>query len=182
MTMAKSPINGLVLCGGQSRRMGRDKSWLQYHGIPQSLYAFNQLKEICKDVYVSIHAGQEMPRELSPFLIQDELRQIGPAGGIVSAHLKFPETAWLVMACDMPLVETEDLRILVNERAGDFVTFKDETLPSIWEPSALHSLLVNVSRHEYSLMRAFGNAAGIHLAPRGKKNLRNFNDPSVEMA
>ena len=36
-------MNGLVLSGGQSSRMGTDKALIDYHGIPQYAYVYDLL-------------------------------------------------------------------------------------------------------------------------------------------
>ena len=49
-----SVLHGLVVCGGQSTRMGMDKSQLQYHGVPQREWLYELLQPLCEDVYISL--------------------------------------------------------------------------------------------------------------------------------
>ena len=102
-------IYGLVLAGGQSRRMGQDKGLLDYHGKPQRDYMYEQLQPLCREVYMSIRPGQEgaLPRGI-PYIL-DENQYRGPFNGLLSAHHQFPEVAWLVVACDMPLLDAAAL-------------------------------------------------------------------------
>ena len=53
-----SVLHGLVVCGGQSTRMGMDKSQLQYHGVPQREWLYELLQPLCEDVYISCNAEQ----------------------------------------------------------------------------------------------------------------------------
>ena len=57
--MSLSILNGLVLAGGKSTRMGKDKGQISYHGIPQSTYLYNLLKDICDNTFLSIREDQQ---------------------------------------------------------------------------------------------------------------------------
>ena len=46
-------MNGLVLSGGQSSRMGRDKALIDYHGLPQYAYVYDLLLGFCDKVFIS---------------------------------------------------------------------------------------------------------------------------------
>ena len=50
---------GLILIGGKSSRMGREKHLIPYHNAPQYLYLHKLLSEICDDVYVSCSSDQK---------------------------------------------------------------------------------------------------------------------------
>ena len=52
-------LNGLVLAGGKSVRMGYDKSSIQWHGKEQRYYMADLLKQICKDVFISCRKKQK---------------------------------------------------------------------------------------------------------------------------
>ncbi|MEJ2005277.1 MAG: NTP transferase domain-containing protein, partial [Cyclobacteriaceae bacterium] len=52
-------VKGLVLAGGQSVRMGRDKGSIDYHGMPQREYAAGLLSKVCKEVLISARPGME---------------------------------------------------------------------------------------------------------------------------
>ena len=51
-------LYGLVLSGGRSTRMGKDKGLINYHGIPQRDYIYNLLNEVCDETYMSIRKDQ----------------------------------------------------------------------------------------------------------------------------
>lgn len=177
--MPGGEVMGLVLCGGLSTRMGRDKSWLRYHGEPQSVHLFRMLRSVCRDVCVSVYPGQAMPEELSPHLIEDQFERIGPAGGLLSAYRRYPERALLVVACDMPHVESANLEALLAARGRDAVAYRAtgiEPLLTLWEPTALSALAVNVARGEYSLKHVLENLPCAFLEPLRPLTLRNVNE------
>ncbi|MEO1485814.1 MAG: NTP transferase domain-containing protein [Bacteroidota bacterium] len=146
--MEKSPqLYGLVLAGGRSTRMGKDKAKLQYHGISQQEYAFQLLSAFCERVFISLRKGQEGVGDSR--CIFDENLTKGPLNGMLSAHLTHPKVAWLVLACDTPLVDKETLRNLVSERdtskMATAMTTQQRDIPepliAIWEPKGLTKIL-----------------------------------------
>jgi molybdopterin-guanine dinucleotide biosynthesis protein A len=129
--------------GGKSSRMGTDKSLLDYHGKPQREYLFDLAKKYCTEVYFSCRLEQQF----SDNTIIDKY-ELGPMGGILSAFYFNPNSAWLVVACDMPFIDENSFEDLVNHRnkhkiATAFMNFETNTpdpLFTIYEPKVLHLL------------------------------------------
>ncbi|MDZ7934824.1 MAG: NTP transferase domain-containing protein [Emticicia sp.] len=107
-------MNALILIGGKSSRMGTDKSLLDYHGKPQREYLFNLAKKYCTEVYFSCRTEQQF----SENTIIDKY-DLGPIGGILSAFDFKPNAAWLVIACDMPLIDENSFEVLINYRNSE---------------------------------------------------------------
>jgi molybdopterin-guanine dinucleotide biosynthesis protein A len=136
-------VHGLVLAGGASRRMGRDKAALEYHGRPQLHWAFERLRAVCATTYVSVRADQrdEPARAGLPQLL-DLHSDIGPLAGIVAAQARHPDAAWLVLACDLPFLDEKTLGFLLEQRdpSADATAFRSshdglpEPLCAIYEP------------------------------------------------
>lgn len=135
-------LNGLILAGGKSQRMGSDKSLLNFHGKPQREYLFDLLKEVCQEVYTSHKKGIEIPDFLNPLPDQFEIES--PLNGILSAFTHTPHTAWLTVPVDMPNINLSVIQFLLQHRNPDkLVTcFTDsegkdpEPLFALWEPAA----------------------------------------------
>lgn len=138
-------LYGLVLSGGKSTRMGKDKGLLDYHGTPQRGYTYNLLSQVCDETFLSIRKNQadEIPNDFKTILDEDEFK--GPFNGILSAHKKHPKVAWLVLACDMPLMSVKALQELIaarnpNKLATAFALKENplpEPLAAIWEANSL---------------------------------------------
>jgi molybdenum cofactor guanylyltransferase len=145
MPLAPAPLYGLILAGGSSSRMQRDKAALQYHGQTQLDRAFDLARRHLEQVYVSVRASQisEPTRARKPMII-DSFSGEGPIIGIRSAMAAHPHAAWLVLACDLPFLSDAAVEFLLSERdPSKFATaFKSsfdglpEPLCAIWEPSA----------------------------------------------
>jgi molybdopterin-guanine dinucleotide biosynthesis protein A len=147
-----APLKGLVLCGGQSTRMQENKSRIQYHGVPQWRHLADILTDLGLEVYLSCRTDQQTDFDNYPRLIPDSVPYGGPSAGLLSAHRQQPDAAWLVLACDLPLISRQSLNILVRERdvqlsATAFISPVNdlpEPLIAIWEPAGLQALLQNV--------------------------------------
>jgi molybdenum cofactor guanylyltransferase len=91
-------VIGVVLAGGASRRMGRDKTLLTVRGETLAAHAARRLLGVCARVVVA-DAG----RGLLPGLpsLRDGAGR-GPAAGILGAAAEWPGRPLLVLACDLP--------------------------------------------------------------------------------
>lgn len=141
-------LNGLVLSGGKSKRMGIDKGSIHYHNKSQREHVYELLLPLCHEVFVSVNEQQIQSTLQLPY-IQDVFIDKGPAGGILSAFEHNPNVAWLVVACDLPFVNRETISYLVHHRnpsktATAFWNEEGELpepLIAIWEPKAFPLLL-----------------------------------------
>ena len=111
------PVFGLVLAGGLSSRMQRDKATLEYHGKSQLERAVELAAKYLPEVFVSVRAGQAADPSRARYpLIVDSVPGEGPIVGIRSALAARPEAAWLVLACDLPFLSDAALSQLLAER------------------------------------------------------------------
>jgi molybdopterin-guanine dinucleotide biosynthesis protein A len=143
------PLYGLVLAGGHSQRMGTDKGLLNYHGKPQREFLLDLLGNICQRTYLSCR--QDQAQELSARfpVLADSFLDLGPLGAILSACRAQPDAAWLVVACDLPLLGKEALAYLSENRNPSAIAtaFRSpvsnfpEPLAAIWEPKSYPVLL-----------------------------------------
>lgn len=141
-------LKGLILCGGRSTRMQQDKSLIPYHGVPQWQYLYDLVKAHVPDTYLSFRADQQPALSDNIPVITDNVEGAGPAVGLLSAHAAFPDAAWLVLACDLPLISRQSVDFLLQHRNSekDATTFISpvnllpEPLIAIWEPSGLQKL------------------------------------------
>ena len=99
---------GIVLAGGASRRMGRDKALLEWEGGSLVSRACKALAEICPQIAVADRGRGYQPRYPS---LPDGPGK-GPVAGLLGAANAFPGRSILALACDMPLVPPALLRWL----------------------------------------------------------------------
>ncbi len=143
-------LKALILAGGKSTRMGVDKTNIAYHNnTAHPIHLANICKGLGIDTYISKgynYKGEEVD---GYSVIKDRLVDMGPFGAIISAFIYDPDAAWLVLACDLPFVDSDSIKKLITERdsgkiattyIGDGNPFP-EPLISIYEPSAYKRLL-----------------------------------------
>jgi molybdopterin-guanine dinucleotide biosynthesis protein A len=182
-----APVYGLVLAGGQSRRMGRDKARLHYGGRSQLERAMDLLEERLERCYVSVRAEQvnDAARAAFPQVVDGELGQ-GPVAGILAAQALHREAAWLVLACDLPLLDGGSLDALLARRAPQrlataFRSQQDglpEPLCAIWEPASHAPLSAYVGRGR-DCPRKFLLQADVELLVQpNPRALDNVNTPA----
>jgi len=110
---------GIVLCGGASSRMGRDKGLLPAEKGYWAEKGLDNFKKLEIPGLLSVNRRQfDQYRSLFPgveLICDDDSLQIrGPLAAVLSAHLKFPADDLLITACDMPLMDFVVLENLVN--------------------------------------------------------------------
>ncbi|MGZ3929685.1 MAG: NTP transferase domain-containing protein, partial [Mucilaginibacter sp.] len=110
MQHAKPLLNGLVLAGGKSIRMGYDKGAVNWFGKEQRYHVADMLKPLCHEVFISCRADQKQQVNIDYNVLEDSFIGLGPFGAILSAFREQPDKAWLVVACDLPLLETETFK------------------------------------------------------------------------
>jgi molybdenum cofactor guanylyltransferase len=184
--MKTMPLWGLVLAGGRSRRMGRDKALIEGRGQPQAEAVFDLLGEVCARVFASTREDQDKAPGLAGLpKICDLFGHIGPIDGILSALQTHPDKAWLVAACDLPFLDRSTLDFLVARRnpariATAFLSSHDglpEPLCAIYEPAALDVLRGFVARGVHCPRKALINSDFEKLTLPNPRALENVNTP-----
>ena len=106
---------GLIACGGKSSRMGKDKSLLQYHDLPQVEHIKRCIAPFCEQIFVSIQEKQlQSHAGISPYLIDlPRYQHIGPMAALLTAFHHFPHQNFMLIGCDYPLLKPDDLKDFV---------------------------------------------------------------------
>ncbi|WP_342450673.1 NTP transferase domain-containing protein [Lunatimonas salinarum] len=152
-----------MLIGGKSSRMGKDKSLLCYQGtIPQREYLLSLLAPICQSTYLSCNQHQLAQISQPEAVIVDRFQESGPMGAILSAFGHRADCAWLVVACDLPMLSVTFLECLVAARntKKQATAFRKqharlpEPLCTIYEPSSYQTLQNEFDRGNLSPAKA----------------------------
>jgi molybdopterin-guanine dinucleotide biosynthesis protein A len=183
-------ILGVVLAGGEGRRMGRPKGSLEWKGRPLAVRAAMALRPICGSVLVSVAPGAVNPAPAFAFVEDARPAGRGPLSGIAAAFAASGRADLLVLACDYPEVETPLLKALVQaaEPEDDLVfpvdaAGRDHPLVAYWRRSAERAVgEALVARHfkvlsllpDLRVRRVPADALGIEDS---RRVLRNLNWP-----
>jgi molybdopterin-guanine dinucleotide biosynthesis protein A len=185
MQKAKPVLNGLVLAGGQSVRMGYDKGTVNWHGKEQRYHVADLLKTYCDEVFISCRKEQKQEISTAYNTLEDTFTGLGPFGALLSAFREKPDSAWLVIACDLPLLDANTLNhLLANRNQSSIATAYQnsydgfpEPLITIWEPKSYPVLLAYLAQG-YSCPRKVLINSDITLLKAPDTNaLTNVNTP-----
>ena len=185
MQQATPLLNGLVLAGGKSIRMGYDKGIISWHGKEQQYYVADLLQSLCNDVYISCRLDQQKEIDNKYQTLADTFTDLGPFGAILSAFREKPDRAWLVVACDLPLLDSKTLQYLKDHRnpSSTATAFESaynslpEPLITIWEPKSYPALLSFLSQGYNCPVKALRNSDTFILQPPDPEALTNVNTP-----
>ncbi len=172
-------LNGLVLSGGKSTRMGKDKSLINYHGKPQRDHLIDLLKPYCECVFISSPKNTKSSQTLIP----DHFDLDSPLNGILSAFHFDPVASWLTIPVDMPNIDSKAVEYLIKHRDehktatcfSDSEGQNPEPLFTIWEAKAKPILFAFFNNGESS-PRKFLLENDIHMVkPLSPSVLINVN-------
>jgi len=118
-------ITGIVLGGGQSRRMGSDKRRLDWEGEPLLDRVSRVMNSLFEEVLVVTSREDYDCSHLPVRLVTDKVPQKGSLGGLYTGLIEAENTVVFVVACDMPFVKKECIsRICVFSDIADVMVVK----------------------------------------------------------
>ena len=188
MSSSENELYGLVLCGGDSIRMGFDKSEIDYYGKKQKYFLYELLEEFCDNVFISCSRFQSQRTEPEYNVITDVdgFENSGPMAGILSFHVEHPGKSVIVTGCDYPFINRDSIEQLINNRGkgnGKAVCFINEVndeyiyepFLTVYEAPFFNTLLLNFLNKNYSLSRILEAEKVKAIVPPSDLILRNVN-------
>lgn len=187
-SMTKLDMNGIVLIGGQSHRMGRPKACIEINGEKLALRTAKLLNKFTSEVYLSGREDQlELIEDVPYSFISDNYRDIGPIAGILSVFefLKDTNNALLFAATDMPFLDEPTLKKLIQHRNPHktITLFQQEQsgflepLCAIYEPGAYPKIKASMEKGIYAIHKIFAREEMETISYNEKKPLTNINFP-----
>jgi len=115
------PVSAVVLAGGMSRRLGRDKAVEPLGGRPLIARVLSRVAQVTDETVVVVNdatRASELPLDRDVVAAVDRYPGAGSLGGIFTG-LEAAQTDWaLVVACDMPFLNVPLLRRILSLREG----------------------------------------------------------------
>jgi len=193
------PFNLLVLAAGSSTRMGSPKHLLPYSdGRPSYQNQLEMLQEAFPDTqntYLFLRepsqqaAIQNLPSLRIQFIFEtslitsefpDKNAALGSVAGLLAAFQKDPNSDWLIMPCDYPLMTIKELRHLRAHYRDPVTCFENgrgllEPYAAIWGPDALGQLVENVAQGFGNPRKVIEDLQGTRVRPLYDHSLFNTN-------
>ena len=117
MTPSAKDITGIILAGGQSRRMGADKGLLRFRGKRLADHSIEAVKPLCNEILII--ANNKSYHDFGYPVYEDLVSSKGPLAGILTGLTHSVTDLNIILSCDSPFVNTPMLGHLLNY-AGEY--------------------------------------------------------------
>jgi molybdopterin-guanine dinucleotide biosynthesis protein A len=158
-----------ILAGGQSRRMGQEKAFLTIGGRPVIQRVLWSIADLSDDLLIVTNAP-DMYRHLGQRMVSDVYPGKGALGGIYTAIHAARHSHCLVVACDMPFLNTDLLSHLMT-LSPDFdvviplIRDFPETMHAIYGKTCLEPIERRLSADQLKIISFFDDVR-VHYVPR----------------
>lgn len=176
-------VSGIVLAGGRSRRLGRDKAVEPFQGQPLIRRVIERIRPLTGEIVVSVadaDRGNALPLDPEHRVAVDIYADSGSLGGIF-AGLSAANCPWgLVVACDMPFISQALCRHLLALREGwDAVVPMPGEYPepthALYSKTCLPHIEDKLRANELKISGFFDN---VRVRYVGEEEIRGF-DPEL---
>jgi molybdopterin-guanine dinucleotide biosynthesis protein A len=187
MAALRVNISAVLLAGGESRRMGKDKATLLFRGKPLWQIQLDLLEKLePAEIFVSARTDPAW-RPGDVHFVADDSPSRGPLSGLAAALARMHTKHLLALAIDMPFMTDKYLRFLCGQiEPGRGVLPKidnrAEPLAAIYPREAITNVQSALSGEDFSLQTVTGRlvAAGklqvMPVTSQEKKLFRNLNE------
>jgi molybdopterin-guanine dinucleotide biosynthesis protein A len=189
MSDLRMTLSAVLLAGGESRRMGRDKAAIEFEGQPMWKRQLAVLRGVASGtIFVSARTKPSWLPE-DAVLILDDLPSRGPLSGLTKTLAAMRTTHLIALAVDMPFITSERLAILAkfaSEGRGvvPVIGERTEPLAAIYPAAAELDFAVALAGTDFSLQRVIRKLAAekkvtLFAVPAQDEHFyRSVNEPS----
>ncbi|MCU7550780.1 molybdenum cofactor guanylyltransferase [Chitinophagaceae bacterium LB-8] len=180
---------GVILCGGESKRMGTDKGLIQQDGKTWAQIVANKIPALGLPVVISINDRQveDYGRIFSSdHLVVDNVDINGPLRGLLTVHQSFPQSDILLLACDLIDMDTDTIQNLISVAKADenyeFYVYENHGLAepfcAIYTSKGLKSVYDKALQHgltQNSFQSVLANGKTKRIVLNNPDPFRNYN-------
>jgi len=180
----KSEIQGVILAGGKSKRMGNNKALLTLNGKFFINYCIEKLKRIFDDVII-ISDEIDKFSFLGIRIFPDLIKNVGPLGGIYTALMNLEKDYAFIVSCDMPLFPVQAVEEIIKYSSKNKITigFSEKDVYPLFGiypkkfKKDLENYILNDERKVMKFIEDFKKVKKVDLS-KFKEYLINVNTPS----
>jgi molybdenum cofactor guanylyltransferase len=181
-------VTAVLLAGGESRRMGRDKATLVWHGCPLWEWQIKKLRKL-RPAKILISAKSDLPwRPADVDLVLDVIPSRGPLSGLAAALAGTETEHLLALAVDMAFMTTEHLRFLCDLATDGvgvipMIDGNAEPLAAVYPKQAREKFLEALHGTNFSLqpivkkLIALGMLRAARISGSARDLYKNINEP-----
>ncbi|HDO27133.1 MAG TPA: molybdenum cofactor guanylyltransferase [Bacteroidetes bacterium] len=151
-------VTGIILAGGQSSRMGEEKGLALLNRKPLVSYAVDALKPVCGSLVISANNFQKEYEKYGYEVVEDQIKGIGPMGGVFSCIHRSSTRFNIVMSCDTPFVtpclfqylldSIENFQAAIPVHDAGFI----EPLCGVYATNVIWSLQLSIEKRNYKML------------------------------
>jgi len=185
----KMQLLGVILCGGESKRMGSDKGLTPIHNTIWALAMADKLSFLECPVVFSVNKNQFITYSafISPAdLVEDNYDTSGPTRGLLTVHNRFPDKDIFLLSCDMLELDEFTIRQMLGvyqeESDYDYYAYQDKEYAQpfcgIYTSRGLDRLQELIRSEDLvsiSMQYVLNNGFTKRLTIEHKNAFRNFN-------
>lgn len=179
----------IILCGGESTRMGTPKALIDYHGMPQYQFLKQELEHIGLEGVLSVRNEQQfadLGSTQTYVCDAPEFANAGPMSGLLSAALQYPDKAIFLLGCDYAFVNKQHMILLLEAYKGygkscclyHLEDNRPEALIAIYHPRDLQMIRQKFAGGEQSLRHYLSEADVVNIVPEHPNVLLSFDTPA----
>ena len=181
----KTNLKGLLLVGGKSSRMGSDKAHIVYRDQPEWQRISAIMEKFCSEVFLCCREEQSQEFKYPTIIDSGD----GVLAAIAAADVAFPGSSWMVVACDLPLLDDETVEILTQSRVSNTfgthyisaVDGKPEPLCSIYESAFFEHIKSALKQNQYCPRNLILDHSATLIPLANSVALKNANTPAEKL-
>lgn len=182
-------LTGLVLAGGASRRMGRDKAFLDLGGQPMIRIVVDRITMVCDEVIIVVSGDLGRYVDLGTNVVADQFEDVGALGGLHAGLDAASHELALAVGCDMPFLKPDVLRAFADWASGFDVTLLRyngyvQPLHAAYRRSCVPAIDAAIRAGERRIISFFPHVRVRHVTPEevaaidpDLRSFRNINTP-----
>ncbi len=181
MKTRAEPLTVIILAGGRSLRLGRNKALLDVGGLPLLAALVAQARRLSERILISA-ADSRAFRFLGLPLVVDERPGLGPLAAILSGLRASATALNLILACDIPEIRLPFLKKMIARSArADIVVpryrdGKTEPLLALYRRGLIPLIEEQLAGGDCRIASLFGRCRTAYVAADGQKTwLQNIN-------
>ncbi len=176
-------ISGILLAGGKSSRIGRDKGSLMVGEISLAERSLLNMNQLFDEVIYVTNDQAPHPASQEFKIARDEVPHLGPLGGILAGLKSMQSKRAFIVAYDMPFVSPELVKYLIQiDVEADVVVpeidGKLEPLHAVYGDQCIDLISTQLSNHDSKIINFYKKASAIHVPEEQIKkidpDLRSF--------
>jgi molybdenum cofactor guanylyltransferase len=160
-------LSAVLLAGGGSTRLGRDKATLEWHGLPLWACQLEKLRALTSNIFVSARfAVPWRPADVK--LVIDKSPSRGPLSGITASLRMIQTDCLLVLAVDMPFIALSHLKKVCDRAkpevgAVPLVNGRMEPLAAVYPKCSTSMFSEALNGTDYSLQQLVRRLSALQL-------------------